>query len=141
MTTADRLTHIAAPEGVRPGNGYTNVVTGTGRLIAVSGQVAFDEDGNLVGKDDPGAQARQVFENLRRCLAAAGATFDDVIKLTYFVTDIGQLPAVRAARDEFVDMTRPPASSAVQVGALFLPELLLEVEAFALVPETDEAAE
>ncbi|WP_406299533.1 RidA family protein [Embleya sp. NBC_00888] len=140
MTTADRLTHIPAPEGVRPGNGYTNVVTGTGRLIAVSGQVAFDEDGNLVGKDDPGAQARQVFENLRRCLAAAGATFDDVIKLTYFVTDIGHLPAVRAARDEFIDMARPPASSAVQVGALFLPELLLEVEAFALVPDTDEAA-
>ncbi|MGW1992690.1 RidA family protein [Embleya sp. NPDC001921] len=140
MTTADRLTHIPAPEGVRPGNGYTNVVTGTGRLVAISGQVAFDEDGTLVGKDDPGAQARQVFENLRRCLAAAGATFDDVIKLTYFVTDIGHLPQVRTARDEFVDMTRPPASSAVQVGALFLPELLLEVEAFALVPDTDEAA-
>ncbi|MFF7247507.1 RidA family protein [Embleya sp. NPDC008237] len=138
MTTSHRLTHIPAPEGVRPGNGYTNVVTGTGRLVAVSGQVAFDEDGNLVGKGDPGAQARQVFENLRRCLAAAGATFDDVIKLTYFLTDVGHLPAVRAARDEFVDTTRPPASSAVQVGALFLPDLLLEVEAFALVADTNE---
>ncbi|WP_406279621.1 RidA family protein [Embleya sp. NBC_00896] len=135
MTTSERLTHIPAPEGVRPGKGYTNVVTGTGRLVAISGQVAFDEHGDVVGKDDPGAQARQVFGNLSRCLAAAGATFDDVIKLTYFVTDIAHLPQIRAARDEVVDMSRPPASSAVQVAALFMPELLLEVEAFALVDE------
>ncbi|MFI1383914.1 RidA family protein [Embleya sp. NPDC020886] len=135
MTTSNRLTHIPAPEGVRPGTGYTNVVTGTGRLVAVSGQIALDEDGNLVGKDDPGSQARQVFENLRRCLAAAGATFDDVIKLTYFLTDVGHLPAVRSARDEFIDPTRLPAASAVQVAALFRPDLLLEVEAFALVDD------
>jgi len=88
----------------------------------------------VVGEGDPAAQARQVFENLRRCLAAAGATFDQVVKLTYFVTDIGFLPAIRAARDECVDVERPPASTAVQVAALFRPELLLEVEAFALLP-------
>ncbi|MFE1953967.1 MULTISPECIES: RidA family protein [Streptomyces] len=129
-----RLTHIAAPEGVAPGTGYTQVVSGTGKLIAVSGQIAVDEKGELVGEGDAGAQARQVFENLNRCLAAAGATFDDVVKLTFYVTDVAHLPAVRVARDAYVDVERPPASTAVQVAALFRPELLLEVEAWALVP-------
>lgn len=130
-----RLTHVPAPEGVAPGKGYSHVVHGTGTFVAVSGQCAFAEDGTLVGEGDAGAQARQVFENLRRCLAAAGATFDDVVKLTYFVTDVAHLPAIRIARDEVVDTARPPASSAIQVAALFRPELLLEIEAFAVVGE------
>ncbi|RBM17921.1 RidA family protein [Streptomyces sp. PT12] len=129
-----RLTHIPAPDGVAPGAGYTHVVTGRGRLVAISGQIALDEAGELVGAGDAGAQARQVFLNLSRCLAAAGATFDDVVKLTYYVTDIADLPAVRAARDAYVDTARPPASSAVRVAGLVRPDLLLEVEAFALVP-------
>jgi enamine deaminase RidA (YjgF/YER057c/UK114 family) len=150
MTTQGRLTHIPAPEGVSPGRGYTHVVTGTGRLVAISGQVAFDENGDVVGPGDAAAQARQVFENLRRCLAAAGASFADVIKLTYFVTDTAHMPAIRAVRDEFLgtgpNSTRPnsngtspngstsplPASTAVQVAALVFPDLLLEIEALAL---------
>ncbi|ARZ71593.1 endoribonuclease L-PSP [Streptomyces albireticuli] len=106
--------------------------------MAVSGQVALDENGALVGAGDPAAQARQVFENLRRCLAAAGATFDDVVKLTYFLTDIADLPVVRTARDEFLGGRPLPASSAVQVAALFRPELVLEVEAFAVVRDPAE---
>ena len=127
------LDHIDPP-GIAPASGYTHVVTGTGRLIAISGQIALDESGALVGPDDPEAQARQVFENLRRCLHAAGATFDDVVKLTYFVTDIAWLPAVRTVRDTFVDPSRPPASSAVQVVSLIRPEFLMEIEAFAVIP-------
>ncbi|MFD9223301.1 RidA family protein [Streptomyces sp. NPDC060064] len=130
-----RLTHVQAPEGVAPGTGYSHVVWGTGRFVAISGQCAFDQDGKVVGEGDPAAQARQVFENLRRCLAAAGASFDDVVKLTYFVTDVAHLPAVRAARDEVIDAGRLPASSAVQVAALFRPELLVEIEAFAITGE------
>ncbi|TDU75126.1 enamine deaminase RidA (YjgF/YER057c/UK114 family) [Streptomyces sp. KS 21] len=128
------ITRLAAPEGVHPGTGYSHVTWGTGRFIAVSGQCAFDEQGEVVGPGDASAQARQVFENLRRCLAAAGATFDDVVKLTYFVTDVAHLPAVREARDAVIPGDRQPASSAVQVAALFRPELLLEVEAFAVLP-------
>lgn len=128
------LTHIAAPDGVARASGYDHVVWGEGRFVAVSGQIALDEHGDLVGPDDPAAQARQVFDNLRRCLTAAGATFDDVVKLTYFVTDVGHLPQVRAARDEALGPgRRMPASSAVQVAALVRPDLLLEVEAFAIV--------
>jgi enamine deaminase RidA (YjgF/YER057c/UK114 family) len=129
------LRHVAAPEGVAPGRGYSQVVTGRGRLVVVSGQVAQNDRGELVGPGDPAAQARQVFENLRRCLAEVGAGFDDVVKLTLFVLDVADLPAVREARDAVIDTARPPASSAVQVAALFAPGYLLEVEAWALVDD------
>ncbi|MFF8289906.1 RidA family protein [Streptomyces sp. NPDC016309] len=132
---SNHLTHVHAPDGVAPGSGYSHVVWGSGRFIAISGQCAFDADGSVVGEGDAGAQARQVFRNLRRCLAAAGAGFDDVLKLTYYVTDVAHLPAVRAARDEVIDTARPPASSAVQVASLVRPELLVEIEAFAVLPE------
>lgn len=129
------LTRIPAPDGVAPAAQYSHVVLGRGRFVAVSGQVALDEDGKLVGEGDPGAQARQVFENLRRCLAAAGARFDDVVKLTYFVTDLAALPALRAARAEHIPDDRLPAASAVQVAGLVRPEFLMEVEAFAVLAE------
>src|SRR5947208_10771484 len=109
------LQHVVAPEGVAAGRGYSQVVTGRGRLGVMSGQIAQDERGGLVGPGDPAAQARQVFENLRRCLAAVGAGFGDVVKLTFFVLDVADLPAVRAARDAVIDTDRPPASTAVQV--------------------------
>jgi enamine deaminase RidA (YjgF/YER057c/UK114 family) len=127
------LTRIPAPDGVFPAAAYSHVVMGTGRLVAVSGQLALDEDGALVGEGDPAAQARQVFENLRRCLAAVGATFDDVLKLTYFVTDMAHIPAVREARAAHIPDDRLPASSAVQVAALVRPEFLMEIEALAVV--------
>ncbi|MCX4437989.1 MULTISPECIES: RidA family protein [Streptomyces] len=129
------LTRIPAPDGVAPAAAYSHVVLGTGRFVAVSGQLALDEDGKLVGAGDPAAQARQVFENLRRCLAAAGATFDDVVKLTFFVTDMAHMPAVRAARDAHIPADRLPAASAVQVAALVRPEFLMEIEAYAVVGE------
>ncbi|WP_437046467.1 RidA family protein [Streptomyces sp. enrichment culture] len=127
------LTRLPAPDGVAPAAQYSHVVTGTGRLVAVSGRLAPDEDGALVGEGDPEAQARQVFENLGRCLAAAGATFDDVVKLTYFVTDMAHMPAVRAARAGHIPDDRLPAASAVRVAGLVRPEFLLEVEALAVV--------
>ncbi|MFG3134856.1 RidA family protein [Streptomyces sp. NPDC048211] len=127
------LTHNP-PDGVAPARGYSHVVMGEGRLVVISGQVALDEKGSVVGEGDPAAQARQVFENLRRCLAAGEATFADVAKLTFYVTDIGFLPAVRDARDAHIDVKRPPASTAVQVAALIRPELLIEVEALAIIP-------
>jgi enamine deaminase RidA (YjgF/YER057c/UK114 family) len=120
---------------VAAGRGYSQVVTGRGRLVVVSGQIAQDEQGQLVGRGDPAAQARQVFENLGRCLAEAGAGFDDVVKLTFFVLDVAYLPAARAARDALIDTARPPASTAVQVAALFDPDYLIEVEAMALVDD------
>lgn len=131
--TLDRLTHLRDPEGVAPSSGYTHVVTGTGQLAAISGQMPFDASGELVGSGDPVAQARQVFQNMERCLAAVGATFAHVVKLTYFVTDIAHVPQILAVRDEFIDTARPPASTVVQVVALYRPDLLMEVDGLALL--------
>jgi enamine deaminase RidA (YjgF/YER057c/UK114 family) len=115
-----------------PGNGYSHAVAASGRLVAVAGQVAMDEHGELVGEGDAAAQAERVFENLRLALDAAGATFADVVMFGIFVTDISILPAIREVRDRYVDLDRPPASTAVQVAALFRPGYLLEIEALAV---------
>jgi enamine deaminase RidA (YjgF/YER057c/UK114 family) len=127
------LTRITAPDGVFPAAQYSHVVMGTGRFVAIAGQLALDENGKLVGEGDAGAQARQVFDNLRRCLAAAGATFDDVVKLTFFVTDMAHMPAIREARAAHIPDDRLPAASAIQVASLVRPEFLMEIEAFAVV--------
>ncbi|BFV56764.1 RidA family protein [Kitasatospora sp. CMC57] len=135
-----QLTRIADPAGVAPSTRYSHVVSGVGRQVFVAGQVAFDEQGKLVGEGDALAQARQVFANIGSCLAAAGAGFEHLAKLTIFVTDIGYLPAVRTAWDEVLDAAHAPASSAVQVAGLFLPGLLLEIEAYAVVPEAGQSS-
>ncbi|MEV8019896.1 RidA family protein [Streptomyces sp. NPDC086554] len=128
-----RLTHISAPDGVSPATQYTHVVMGTGRFVAISGQLPLDKEGNLVGDGDPAAQARQVFDNLWHCLVAAGGSFRDVVKLTYFVTDMAYMPAIRTARDTYLDPARLPAASAVQVSALVSPQCLMEIEAYAVL--------
>ncbi|MFG2126293.1 RidA family protein [Streptomyces sp. NPDC048751] len=129
------LTRIPAPEGVAAAAQYSHVVIGSGRFVATAGQLPLDEHGRLVGEGDPEEQARQVFANLGRCLAAAGASFDDVVKLTYFVTDMADMPAIRTARVAHIPDDRLPAASAVQVAALVRPDVLMEIEAFAVVPE------
>ncbi|MEV0525942.1 RidA family protein [Streptomyces sp. NPDC050439] len=128
-----RLTHINAPDGVFPAAQYTHVVMGTGRFVAIAGQLPLDKNGQLVGEDDPAAQARQVFDNLWHCLVAAGGSFRDVVKLTYYVTDMAYMPAIRAARDAHMDPARLPASSAVQVAGLVSPQFLMEIEAYAVL--------
>jgi reactive intermediate/imine deaminase len=122
-----RAATVATPAG------FSHAVR-AGGLIFVSGQVPLDETGAVVGAGDVVAQTRQVFRNLGAVLEAAGATFADVVKLTFFVRDIGAIGAIRAIRDEFVDTADPPASSLVEVSRLFMPELLIEVEAVAVAP-------
>ncbi len=101
-----------------------------GDTVYVSGQVGFDPDGNIVGGDDMAAQARQVFANIRIVLEMAGATMNDVVKITAFLTDLGRYAGYSAARAEaFPD--RVPASTAVATPALVFPGLLVEVEAVA----------
>jgi len=117
-------------EAVSTPPGFSHAVR-AGGLLFVSGQVAFDADGNVVGAGDMEAQARQVFRNLGAVLAAAGASFADLVKLTIFVRDVGAVAAIRTVRDEFVDTANPPASTLVEVSSLVLPDLLLEVEAVA----------
>ena len=113
--------------------GYTHVVeVKGGRTLYVSGQIALDRAGAVVGKGDLQAQTRQVFENLRSALAASGATFDHVVKITVFMTDVAGLQAFRDVRDRYFTKN-PPASTLVQVVRLARPELMIEIEAVAVV--------
>lgn len=95
--------------------------------------MALTPDGELIGPADWEAQTRAVMRNLTVALDAGGATWQDVFKLTIYVVDVGALAIVRAVRDEFIDLDRPPTSSLVQVAGLFRPDLLIEMEAVAAV--------
>ncbi|MFI7540947.1 RidA family protein [Actinoplanes sp. NPDC049599] len=127
------MQHHINPSGLPPTNGYSHAVSFTGTMVVVSGQVPLDADGRLVGADDPRAQTRQVFHNLRGALDAAGTDLAHVVKLTVFLTNMGDLGDFRAVRDEFIDPRRPPASSLVQVSGLVHPGFRIEIEALAVV--------
>ena len=129
---ADQTPTFSTPADLPPPGGYSHVVSiPAGRLVWTAGQVAMDGEGNVASDGGWEGQTRLAFANAGRALRAAGADWPDVVKLTIFVLDVTELPTVRAVRDEFVDTTRPPTSSLVQVSALFRPELLIEVEAVA----------
>ena len=128
------MTHryINPPTLARP-MGYTHVVEASGaRTFYIAGQVALDDSGNIVGEGEMGAQARQVFENLHTALRAVGASFKDVVKLTYFIVDMSQMQTVREARDQYIQPEYLPASTAVEVRRLAREEFLLEIEAVAV---------
>ena len=111
---------------------FTDAVQ-AGDLLFVSGIVPVDEERELVGGDDVVAQARKVFENMRDVLAAAGCTFEDVVKVTLFLTDVADRPLVNPVREEVFGDARP-ASTLVEVPALVIPGAKIEVEAVALIP-------
>ena len=123
---------FASPGDLPAPHGYSQVVTvPAGTQVWVSGQVGAEPDGSAPPGDWE-AQTRLAFRNVGRALAAAGAAWEDVFKLTIFVVDISALATVRAVRDEFVKTAAPPASTLVEVSALVRPELLIEIEAVAL---------
>jgi 2-iminobutanoate/2-iminopropanoate deaminase len=116
-----------------PVSHFTHVVR-AGRTVFVSGCVATDGDGRLVGGSDVVAQTRQVHENIKRCLSAAGATFADICKVTVFLRNINDREKVNTVRKEFFGAHRP-ASTLVEISRLVRDEYLVEIEATAVVPE------
>jgi len=131
---APRVKRTNPPELSKP-TGYTHVVevTGPSKTIYISGQIAYDKAGNIVGAGDMKAQAEQVFKNLQTALTAAGATFSDVVKMNSYISDMSKVQAVRDVRTRYFGETTP-ASTFVQVAGLVRPELLLEIEVVAVVP-------
>ena len=116
--------------------GYSQVVeVRDGRTLYISGQVALDASGNLVGSGDFAAQVKQVFANLEARLDEAGASFNDVVKLNFYLLDAGNLRIVREVRDTHVNREYPPASTLVVVKQLFRPELMVEVDAIAVTKD------
>jgi 2-iminobutanoate/2-iminopropanoate deaminase len=110
---------------------YTDAVR-AGGLLFVSGLVPVDAEGKLVG-DDVAEQTRQIFRNMELVLKAGGCGFEDVVKVTSFLLNVDDRPAINPVRMEFFGETRP-ASTLVEVSALAVPGALLEIEAVAAIP-------
>ena len=125
-------TVINPPSLAKP-TGYSYAIKKSGTPVFVSGQVALDGDGKLVGEGDAAAQTEQVFKNLKAVVEGCGGTLDDVVKLTIFVTDPSYRPAVAAARLKWFKEGEWPASTYLVVSALAVPTMLVEVEAVAMI--------
>jgi len=111
---------------------YTDAVV-AGELLFVSGLIGVDGTGMLVGGDDVVAQVRQVFENMRMVLDDAGCRFEDVVKVTVFLTDVGDRARINSVRQEVFGDARP-ASTLVEVSRLAVAGAKVEIEAVALIP-------
>jgi enamine deaminase RidA (YjgF/YER057c/UK114 family) len=126
------------PDGTPPPLGpYVNVTVAPpgGTLVFCAGTVAFDESGEVVGVGDIVAQTRQIMENLKLALAAGGATFEDVVKITNYVVDVTEYGKIAPVREEYLKEPYP-ASTMVEVSGLMIPELLIEIEAIAVVHDS-----
>ena len=125
------------PPTLCPTFGWTHVVSiQGGKTIHVSGQVAVDERGQVVGRGDMKAQTERAFENIRLALAAVGATFEHVVKTNLYVVGLKPeyVPIIREVRSRYVSAAHPPVSTLVGVSALVGPDWLIEIEATAVVP-------
>jgi enamine deaminase RidA (YjgF/YER057c/UK114 family) len=128
------IVRINPPElGTPPG--YSQVVDiSASRIVFIAGQTALDRDGAVVGRNDFAAQATQVFDNLTVALRAAGCTAANLVKLTVFLTDMGNLAHYREARNRFFATVAPPAAPAitlVEVSKLYGADFMIEIEAIA----------
>jgi enamine deaminase RidA (YjgF/YER057c/UK114 family) len=129
MTGARRRISSGSP--YEPVIGFSRAVR-VGDTVYVSGTVAWGDDGKLVGAGDLYAQARQAIRNIEKALAQAGATLADVVRTRVYVTDISRLQDVARAHGEAFGAIRP-ASTVVEVSALAEPEMLVEIEAIAVI--------
>ncbi|HXH08607.1 MAG TPA: RidA family protein [Alphaproteobacteria bacterium] len=126
------FTTITTPEAKPVANYKLATRQEGGQLLYISGQVAWDTNGNVVGKGDVRAQARQVFQNLRQVLQAAGGDLNNLMKITTYITKIEDFPAVAEVRSE-VFQGELPASTLIVVKGLFNPDFLIEIEGVAAV--------
>ena len=131
------------PEDLPAPSTYTHVVIASGsRLVFVAGQEPEDEHGNIIGRGDLAVQARQVFSNIGRALAAAGARPEQVTKITIFVAGYRRehLPVIEAGRLALFG-DHKPADTLVGVEALSHPDYLIEVDAVAIIDDDDGGVE
>jgi enamine deaminase RidA (YjgF/YER057c/UK114 family) len=123
------------PPSLPAAHGYSHVVIAPeGRLVSISGQVAMDRTGKVIGEGDFRAQCVQVFENLRVALQSAGLDFKDVVRTDMYVTDLRHLDVLRDVRAHYLPADAPATSTLVKVDALFRPGLMIEVAAEAVLP-------
>ena len=126
--------HFVNPTSLAKPTGFTQVVVAAdGRTVYIAGQVAFDSTGRVVGAGDFAAQADQVYGNLRRALASVGGSMSDIVRTTTYITDVRNVAPLRETRVRYLDPTHPPANSLILLPALSRPDLLLEIEATAIL--------
>lgn len=102
-------------------------------MVFISGQVPVDSSGQVVGQGDLEKQTEQVFENIAAQVRKAGGTMNDVVKINCYFVNIAEISAFRKARDRYINLARPPASTAVQVERLINEDFLIEIDAVAVV--------
>jgi 2-iminobutanoate/2-iminopropanoate deaminase len=135
-TSTPSQTRFLNPEGLNNPAGYTHVVVTEPRKLAyISGQVAWDAKGKIIGKDDFRLQVTKALENLKIALTAAGATMDDLIKVNYYVVNLkpDQVRIIREVRSNYFSAEHLPASTLVGVTALARVDFIIEIEAVAVV--------
>ncbi len=120
------------PHGLQDSSLFTHVIK-AGNTVYVAGQIAVDQDGQVVGRGDVTAQASQVFENLQQALAAAGADLSHLVKITIYAMDAGFRDPIRDVRRRYLGSPDPVTSTFVVVAGLALPELLLEIDGVAVL--------
>ena len=125
---------VIIPDGIysAQARGISHAIK-AGDTIYIAGQVALDEERNVIGEGDCTAQAIKVFENIRMVLEAAGADLKDIVKLTTFVKGFENMEAVRQVRRKYFAEDYFPANTMVVIESLIIPELLVEIEAVAVV--------
>ncbi len=136
--TDNSLMKFNNPTSVSKSKGYSHsaeIDLGNCKMVIISGQIALDNNGNLIGKDNLAEQTNQVFTNIKNIIAESGGTMDDLIKIGIYMTDISQVQTIRDVRDKFINQQKPPTSTLVEVSKLVRDELLIEIEATAIIPK------
>jgi 2-iminobutanoate/2-iminopropanoate deaminase len=125
---------VINPKGLKQQTFYNHAIARTGTPIFLTGQVAWDENGNVVGAGDIDAQVAQVYNNIGLALEGLGATPADIVKTTTYVTERGLAPSIHRGRIAFFGSAPLPASTYIQVAGLADPELMLEIEVIVMLP-------
>ena len=132
------LVHFENPGFLSTPKGYSHVARidmGNAWMLIISGQVALDKEGNLVGKDDFARQTDMVYDNIIRIIKDAGGNKDHLVKTGIFILDNANMPVLREIRNKYINIQKPPASTLVQVDKLYRDDLLIEIEATAVIPK------
>ena len=127
---------FSSPISLPPTAHYSHsvVIPAQARMLFISGQVALDASGKLLGAGDFRAQAEAVFANIGLALADAGTDFHHLVKLGMYLTDMAHLPVLRQVRDRYIDLDSPPTSTLLGVSGFFHPDILVEIDAVAVIP-------
>lgn len=127
---------IVNPETVFQADGFTHgVISNGGRILFISGQVAWDKDFQLVGEGDLAAQSRKVYENIQHVLNEARASWENVVKMNIYTTRPHENLIIAGVKQEFLQGVPSPAETLIGVHGLASPDLLIEIEAYAVLPD------